>query len=50
MIEDKLCQLIDQFNEIKLIIGILRALLDNIHTFNGGNGRTCNILFVSNSN
>ena len=35
LIEDKLCQLIDQ-------------LLDNIHPFYDGNGKTCKILFLSN--
>ena len=51
LIEDKLYQLIDQFNERKINHrDSYFVLLDNIHPFYDGNARTCKILFVSNFN
>ena len=49
LIEDKLYQLIDQFNERKINRrDSYLELLDSIHPFYEGNGRTCKILFVAN--
>ena len=49
LIEDKLYQLIDQFNERKINRrDFYWELLDSIHPFYEGNGRTCKILFVAN--
>ena len=49
LIEDKLCQLIDQFNERKINHrDFYYELLDNIHPLYDGVGRTCKILFVVN--
>ena len=51
LIEDKLYQLIDQFNERKINHRDFSfALPDNIHPLYDGNGRTCEMLFVSNFN
>ena len=45
-IEDKLYPLIDQFNERKIIsTKFYSILLNKIHPFYDGNGRTCKILF-----
>ena len=44
-IEDKLCQLIDQFNKRKITHKDFHLqLLENIHPFYDGNGITCKIL------
>ena len=49
LIEDKLYQLKDQFNERKINHGdFCFASLDNIYLYCDRNGRTCKILFVSN--
>lgn len=45
LIEDLLYQMVDQSNERKLMIEIT-ALLNNIHPFYDGSGRTCKILLV----
>ena len=48
LIEDKLYQIIDQFNERKNTSRILFSLfLNKIHTFSGGNSRTWKILFAN---
>ena len=50
LIEDKLYQLIDQFSERKINHSdFYFVLLDDIHPFYDGNGRTCKI-FISNFN
>ena len=47
-IDDKLYQLVDQFNERKINHrDFYSALLDNINPFYDGKGITCKILFVS---
>ena len=49
LIEDKLYQLKDQFNERKINHGdFYFASPDNIYPYCDRNGRTCKILFVSN--
>ena len=49
-IEDKLYQLVDQFNERKINHrDFYSEFLNNIYPFYDGNGRTCKILFVSSS-
>ena len=49
LIEDKLYQLMDQFNERKINLrDFYPALLDNIQPFYDGNQKTWKILFVSN--
>ena len=51
LIEDKLYQLIDQFNKRKTNHrDFYYELLNNIHLFDNGNGRTCKIPFVCNFN
>ena len=51
LIEDKLYKLIDQLNERKINqLELWFAILDNIHPFHYGNGRTCKTLFVTNFN
>ena len=51
LIEGKLYQLIDQFNERKINHkDFYSELLDNVHPYYVGNGRTCKILFVANFN
>ena len=51
LIEGKLYQLIDQFNERKINHkDFYSELLDNVHPYHVGNGRTCKILFVANFN
>ena len=51
LIEDELYELIDQFNERKINDrDFCLALLNNIHPFYDGNGRTCKKLFVANFN
>ena len=51
LIEDKLYQLIDQFSGRENNHGeFCFALLDIIHPFYDGKGRTCKILFVSKFN
>ena len=51
LIEGKLYQLIDQFNEIKINHKDFSfVLLDNMHPFFNGNGRIYKILFVGNFN
>ena len=48
LIEDKLYQIIDQFNERKIHLEFYFSLLLNkIHTFSGGNSRTWKILFAN---
>ena len=48
LIEDKLYQIIDQFNERKTTsTKFYSILLNKIHSFYDGNGRTCQILFVN---
>ena len=48
LIENKLYQLVDQFNERKINHrDFYSELLDNMHSFYDGNGGTCKILFVS---
>ena len=48
LIENKLYQLVDQFNERKINHrDFYSELLDNLHSFYDGNGGTCKILFVS---
>ena len=47
-IEDKQYQLVDQVDERKINWRVFySALLDHIHLFYYGNGRTCYVLFVS---
>ena len=51
LIEDKLYQIIDQFNERKINHrDFYFAFLDNINSFYDGNWKTCKILFVVNFN
>ena len=51
LIEDKLYQLIDQFNKRKTNHrDFYYELLNNIHLLDNGNGRTCKIPFVCNLN
>ena len=48
LIEDKLYQLVDQFNERKISHrDFYSKLLDNIHPFYDGSRRTYKILFVN---
>ena len=48
LIEDNLYQIIDQFNERKIISTKFHSiLLNKIHPFYDGNGRTCQILFAN---
>ena len=48
LIEDKLYQIIDQFNERKITsTEFYSILLNKIHPFYDGNGRTCQILFAN---
>ena len=48
LIEDKLYQIIDQFNERKITsTKFYSILLNKIHPFYDGNGRTCKILFAN---
>ena len=48
LIEDKLYQLVDQFIERKINHrDFISTLLNHIHPFYDGNGRTFKILFVS---
>ena len=50
LIEDNFCQLIDQLNERKINHkDFYFVLLDNVHPFYDGSGRTCKI-FVRNFN
>lgn len=50
LIEDKLYELNDHFNEKNTNHkDFYFALLDNIHPFYAGNGRTCKILFYLHS-
>ena len=51
LIGNRLYQSIDQFNERKINhINFYFLSLDSIHPFYDGNGKACNILFVSNFN
>ena len=51
LIKEKLYQLIDQFKKSKINHrDFYIVLLDNRHSFSGGNGKTCMILFVYNFN
>ena len=48
LIEDKLYQVIDQFNERKITsLKYYSILLNKIRPFYDGNSRTCEILFVN---
>ena len=48
LIEDKLYQIIDQFNERKITsTKFYSILLNKIHPFYDGNGKTCKILFAN---
>ena len=48
LIENKLYQVIDQFNERKITsTKFYSILLNKIHLFYDGNGRTCKILFAN---
>ena len=48
LIEDELHQLEDQFKERKINHSdFYSTLLNNIHPFYDGNGRSCEIIFVS---
>ena len=48
LIEDKLYQIIDQFNERKITTtNFYSMLLNKIHQFYDGNGRTCKILLTN---
>ena len=48
LIEDKLHQIIDQFNKRKITpIKFYSKLLNKVHPFYGGNDRTCKILFAN---
>ena len=48
LIENKLFQVIDQFNERKITsTKFYSILLNKIHLFYDGNGRTCKILFAN---
>ena len=45
LIEEKLYQVKDQFNQKKITLTKFHSILVNkIHPFNDGNGRTCKIL------
>ena len=47
VIEDKFYQIIDQFNKRKITpTKLFSMLLNGIHSFYDGNGRTCKILFA----
>ena len=51
LIEDKLHELIDQFNERKISHrSFYSALFDNVHSFYERNGRNCKVLFVKGQN
>ena len=48
LIDDKPYQIIDQFNERKITCAkFYSILLNKIHSFYNGNGRTCKILFAN---
>ena len=48
LIKDKLYQIIDQFNESKIMsTKFYSILLNKIRPFYDGNGRTCKILFTN---
>ena len=48
LIEEKLYEIIDQFNERKITsTKFYLILLKKIHLFYDGNGRTCKILFAN---
>ena len=48
LIEDKLYQIIDQFNERKITsTKFYSILLNKIHPFYDGSGRTCEMLFAN---
>ena len=48
LIEDELYWIIDQFNENKITpTKFYSILLNEIHPFSYGNGRTCKILFAN---
>ena len=48
LIENKLYQVIDQFNERKITsTKFYSILLNKIHLFYDGNGRKCKILFAN---
>ena len=48
LIEDKFYQITDQFNERKITsTKFYSILLNKIHPFYDGNGRTCEILFAN---
>ena len=48
LIEDKLYQTIDQFNERKITsTNFYSILLNKIHPFQDGNSRTCEIMFAN---
>ena len=45
LIEDRLSQKLDQFNERKIrLVKFYSVLLNKIHPFYDGNGKMCNIL------
>ena len=47
LIEQALCLLVDEFNEIKVTHNqFCNIFLDLIHPFRDGNRRTCKILFI----
>ena len=46
LIEDKLCQIIDQFSERKTTFAIYSVLLNKIHPFYDGNGSGDNELLM----
>ena len=49
LVQDKLYQIIDQFNKRKITsTKFYSILLNKIHQFYYGNGRTCKILFANN--
>ena len=51
LIEEQLCQTIDQFHERKTTSAkFYSILLNKIHPFYDGNGRTCKILFANDLN
>ena len=48
LIEDKLYQIIDQFNEREITsTKFYSILLNKIHPFYDGSGRTCEMLFAN---
>ena len=48
LIEDKLYQIMDQFNERKIISTKFYSIpLNKMHPFYDGNGRTCKIMFAN---